>query len=331
MQARTGKRALGIGLVGVGRHGSRYARYLMDGLPEVELIAVSRRDPGAGFPDSGIRVYGDYRAMIADPLVDAVVVVTSPSLCPDVCLAAVREGKPILIEKPLALTGREARTMVEAAGHAGVMLMTAQTMRFDSTVLKAKELLEGIGKLERAVLTSHIETKPNLLVDPSRGEAIPVGALLELGVHLFDLVRFFTGDEIGEVRCGLEPHVRGVPDVKAEVEMRTIGGISCRLDVARVESYRLGRMEWCGSRGVVQADWVKRAVRRVSHGDDEDRWELEAQPTVLATLRAFLHAVRTGEPPPITGIDGCRAVELADACSRSASHGSRWEIVTASG
>ncbi len=329
MQPKTVEGKLGIGLVGVGRHGSRYARYLKDGMPDAELVAVSRRNPLAGFPDAGVRVYGDYRAMIADPLVDAVVVVTPPSLCPDVCLAAVREGKPILVEKPLALTGREARAMVESAARAGAMLMTAQTMRFDSTVLKARELLEDIGTLKRAILTSHIETKPNMMADISKQAWIPVGAVLELGIHLFDLIRFFTQEEVVELRCTTDPRPPERPDMKAWADLRTSGGTLCHLDIARIESQRIGRMEWIGSDGMVRADWVSGSVARSRGPGEPDEWKIEAQPTIPATLQAFVRSIRTGQPPPITGLDGCRAVELADACYRSASNGGLWLSVTA--
>jgi len=56
----------------------------------------------------------------------------------------VKAKKPILIEKPLAPTGREARAMVTAAEEAGLLLMTAQTMRFDSTILLLKDHLPEI-------------------------------------------------------------------------------------------------------------------------------------------------------------------------------------------
>jgi predicted dehydrogenase len=50
-------------------------------------------------------------------------------------------------------------------------------------------------------------------------------------------------------------------------------------------------------------------------------WAVQPQQTILATLRAFVHAIETNTPPPITGRDGCRAVEVADACYRSAELG----------
>jgi predicted dehydrogenase len=272
-------------------------------------------------------VYDDYRAMVADPLVQAVVVVTAPSLCHGICLAAAGARKPILIEKPLALSGREARAMVAAAEQAGTLLMTAQTMRFDPTVLKAKELLGTIGELERATLTSHIETKANMFSASPTAPPIPLGALLELGIHLLDLVRFLTGDEVLEVQCVMDAQGDVMPETRAEVKLRTIGGVTCILDIARVETQRIGTMEWIGSQGRVQADWQQRKVRRLINEGGAADWTVEARPTVLAALQAFLHAIRTETQPPITGLDGCRAVELADACYRSAAEGGRWVSV----
>lgn len=308
---------LGIGLVGVGRHGSRYLQHLLGDLPGAALAALCRRTAGERLPGCEVPLYGDYRAMIADPKVEAVVVVTPPTLCRDICLAATSAGKPILIEKPLATSGADARAMVAAADRARVPLMTAQTLRFDPAILLLKEQLRTIGRLQSATLVSHIETKANML--PGTATPVPLGALLELGVHLLDLVRFLTGEEIAEVRCSIAP--AGGPETVATVRLRTTGGLACTLDIARVESQRVGTAEWIGSAGTVTADWPGRTVTRCLTGGASDRRTVEPRPTVLAALQAFVHAIRTGTPPPVTGLDGCRAVEAADACYRSASLG----------
>jgi len=307
---------LGIGLVGVGRHGSRYIQHLRHDVPGVTLSAVCRRSGGEWLPDTKIPVYNDYRAMIADPRVQAVVVVTPPSLCHDICLSAVRAGKPILIEKPLAMTGCQARAMVAAADQAGVLLMTAQTLRFDPTIVFLRDQLQSIGQLRSATLTSHIETKANVM--PGTAGPVPLGALLELGIHLIDLVRFLTGKEILEVQCALDPLPSNGPETSAKVQLRTEGDILCRLDIARVETNRVGAAEWVGTAGKLTADWPARRVTRTDANGTSQEWKLEPQPTVLVTLQAFVHAIRTGTPAPITGLDGCRAVEVADACYRSA-------------
>jgi predicted dehydrogenase len=317
---------LRIGLVGVGRHGSRYVHHLLHDLPGVSLAAICRKRVGEQPPSSMISTYSDYRAMIADPLVQAIVVVTPPSLCRAICLEAVRARKPILIEKPLATTGMDARVMVDAATKAGVMLMTAQTMRFDPTILLLKQQLENIGQLQSATLVSHIETKPNLLTDAA--QPVALGALLELGIHLLDLVRFLTGNEIIKVRSTMTPPPSTAPETRVTVQLRTSGDVTCALDIARVESERVGMAEWIGAIGTVTADWSHRTVTRTMGQGTSKQWTVEPYPTVLATLQAFVHAIHTGTPTPITGVDGCRAVEAADACYRSAELGGVWVDVT---
>lgn len=308
-----------IGLIGVGRHGSRYIHHLLHDLPGASLAALCRKRIGEGLPSlptTAIPVYGDYRGLISDPTVEAIVVVTPPSLCPEICLAAVRAGKPILIEKPLAPTGRDARAMVRAAEEAGVLLMTAQTLRFDSTILFLKDHLPEIGRLRYATFTSRIETKASTLIQlPIPGQR---GALLEFGVHLLDLVPFLTGDEIVDVRCELDQLPTVSPETMAIVQAQTTSGIRCVMDIARVAAGRVARTEWVGTHGQLAADWFHHRVTGVIGDTGPQEWVVQPQQTILATLRAFVHAIETKTPPPITGRDGCRAVEVADACYRSA-------------
>ena len=311
-----------IGLIGAGRHGSRYIHHLLHDLPGVSLAALCRKRIVEGVPSlptTKIPVYEDYRNLITDPSVEAVIVVTPPSLCHEICLEAVKAKKPILIEKPLAPTGREARAMVTAAEEAGVLLMTAQTMRFDSTILILKNHLPEIGRLRYATFTSRIEMKAGTQIRPP----IPGqrGALLEFGVHLLDLVPFLTGEEVVAVRCELDQLPSVAPDTMAIVQAQTVSGLQCVLDIARVVAGRVARTEWVGTQGQIAADWFHQKVSGVIGDAAPLDWAVQPQQTILATIRAFVHAIETHTPPPITGRNGCRAVEVADACYRSAELG----------
>src|SRR5690348_10761759 len=102
---------------GLVRHGMRYVRHLEEGVPDARLSAVCRRDAVQGEAlalQHVVRFHQDYRELIADPHVGAVIVVTPHALTSAICMAAVQAGKPLLIEKPLACTGAMARAMVEA-------------------------------------------------------------------------------------------------------------------------------------------------------------------------------------------------------------------------
>jgi predicted dehydrogenase len=289
-------------------------------VPDASLAALCRKrieeSPDASLPD--IPVYGDYREMVGDSSVRAVVVVTVPSLCHDICLASVGAGKPVLIEKPLATTGKEARAMVAAAVRGRVLLMTAHTMRFDPVILLVKELLPSIGTLHKAALTSHIESSASLMNRTGR-EATP-GVMLELGVHLLDLIRFLTGEEASDVSCVMD-RSETTGERAARARIRTAGGIVCALDIARTDSGRFGAMQWNGAEGTIIADWIQRRVVRQRRRESPSQWMVEATPTIVGVLRSFVRAMKTGTTPPVTGLDGCRAVELADACYRSAEGG----------
>lgn len=313
---------IAVGLVGLGRHGLRYARHLLEPLPSIRLVAVSRRDraQGAAFAaEHGLRFHQDYRDLIVDPAVEAVVAVTPPLMNRDLCLEAVRARKPLLVEKPLACEARQAREMIAAAEAAGVPLMTAQTLRFDPVIQAMKADLASAGPCRYLVLTSRMERRPDL--DRHAADYGGRGVLLEVGIHLLDLVRFLTGDEAAEVRGEMEPAPGVGPEDRAFVSLRTRGGLPVFVDVSRVAAGRVCRAEWVGAQGQLIADWARRRLTLVGTSQAETERRVDGPPTVAVVLRAFAAALLAGSPMPVTGLDGGRAVEIAEACYESAAAG----------
>jgi len=138
--------------------------------------------------------------------------VTSPAPCHrGNVLAAVRHGKPVLCEKPLAMDEAECREMIDAATAAGVMLFTGFDYRFSPVSLKIRELVTGgaIGQTRslRLIYIWHCHgkfsrTPAGALVRNERrhGRMIEGGPLVDCGVHQIDLARFWLGSEV--VRFG---------------------------------------------------------------------------------------------------------------------------------
>jgi predicted dehydrogenase len=197
--------------------------------------------------------------------------------------------------------------------------MTAHTLRFDRAVLSLKARLASAGPRRYLVLTNRVGPRSEVLDDPN--DYGGRGVLLEIGIHLLDLVRFLTGEEVGEVRCELERPSPDAAELRALASLRTAGGLPCIVDVSRVTSGRTSRAEWIGADGQLAADWVHHRVRRVSAGNVVSEEAVEDVPTVEAVLCAFCDALARGAPMPITGVDGLRAVEIADACYESAASG----------
>ncbi len=317
------KRPIGLGLIGIGRHGMRYARHIVDDVSAAALKAVCRRHPEQGLDLPGaesVTVYGEALALIDDPSVEAVIAVTPPIFSLGICLLAVQARKPVLIEKPLAASADDARAMVAAARESGVQIMTAQTLRFDATIQELRQRRHLIGRSERLFLTSHIETRATPS-DHAKGYGNR-GALIEIGIHMLDAVRFLTGDEVQEVRCTMNQLPPATPETVVSAQLVTHGGTACTLDIARLLGERVGEVKWIGSQGYLQADWPRRQLSWTSEtGEIEEEKEYPPSQTVLATLTAFLQAIEKNTPMPVTGEDGCRAVEIAEACYQSARTG----------
>ena len=313
---------IGIGLIGLGRHGMRYAQHVLTQLPQGRLVAICRRDIGQGLTfaqQHNLRFYSDFRELIADTQVEAVLVVTSPSLTLPIALEAIRKGKPLLIEKPLAVTAAEARQIAESAAKANVPLMTAHTLRYDGTIRKLREIAFEIGTWQYMALTARMERRAHSAEEIRGWQGH--GALLEIGIHLLDLVRFLTEDEVDEVQCELGSPAPDEPEERTWGRLLTQSGLPCLLDVSRVSQSRTTRAEIIGTTGQILADWTTSTVELVTKKIHREKHVIPPAPTVLRVLEEFVEVVQTGRQPAITGLDGLRAVEIAEACYESAKMG----------
>src|SRR5262249_57833829 len=122
---------------------------------------------------------------------------------------------------------------------------------------------------------------------------VSVGRLLERGVHRLDLIRVLTGGESVEVQCTMDPLPSDGPDRSAKVLLRTTDDILCSLDIARVETNRVGAAEWVGTAGKVTADWPARKVKRTAANGTLQEWTVQTKTSVLGTFNTFVHAIRT--------------------------------------
>ena len=109
-----------FGLVGTGKHGSRYAKHIVEDIPQAALVAVCRRDRLEGealAAKYNCTYYTDYRQLLADDRINAVAVAVPPYLHREVVSAACHAGKHILLEKPFAVSVAEGRRLQELLSH----------------------------------------------------------------------------------------------------------------------------------------------------------------------------------------------------------------------
>ena len=311
-----------LGLIGVGRHGNRYLHHLLSVETGGKLIAISRRNMEEGIrlaTEYSLRFYPNYQDLLADSTIQAVVIVTPPSLNLPIALEAIQHGKAVLLEKPLALNQIQGRQIVEAATRARIPVMTAQTLRYEPAIRQLQAIASSLGQWHYLVCTMRFESRQGL--SATNASWSNYGALMEFGIHLLDLVRVLTQDEIHLVSADIcRPTVQD-PENQAFIKLVTQRGLPCYLDISRVSQGRVTRAEIMGSKGQASGDWTTNIVRKISGRNETLDYPCPPSATLIEVLRDFCLAIRTGGPMPVTAVDGLRAVEIADACYRSAQTG----------
>jgi predicted dehydrogenase len=140
-----------VGVIGVGYWGSKHLRVLRSTTGVAAVIAIDQRfaqiGDGRREPEYGVTAYADLEDALPD--VDAVVIATPPASHAPLALKAIAAGKHVLIEKPMAITTNAARTIIDAAAAAGVVLMPGHTFEHNAAVNKLRDLVRGghLGKL----------------------------------------------------------------------------------------------------------------------------------------------------------------------------------------
>jgi predicted dehydrogenase len=164
-----------------------------------EVVAIGSRDADAAARTArelGIpRAHASYEALLADPDVEAVYIPLPNHLHLEWALAAVRAGKHVLCEKPIALTAADAAVMVEAADAAGVHLMEAFMYRLHPSWLAVRELVASgrIGRLQavQSWFSYYNDDPANIRNIRAAGG----GALYDIGCYCVNLSRMLFGSE----------------------------------------------------------------------------------------------------------------------------------------
>ena len=194
-----------VGCGGMGhRHTIAYHTLEQTGLSNMELMAVCdiRRENAERVAGEVERLFGrkpliftDLEQMLAHPHIAAVDVVTDGSTHHHIAAAALQAGKHALVEKPLGITVRACRKIIDAAAHSGAVLATAENYRRDP-----------VNRLALAVIDAGLLGDPFLMMQTSLGgndvmAATPwrhrkeKGAIgLDMGVHYADIIRYFLGN-----------------------------------------------------------------------------------------------------------------------------------------
>jgi predicted dehydrogenase len=289
----SGKPEVGIGIVGYGLMGRAHA-YGYTLAPRIRdlpctprLRLISGRDDAA--VASAAERYGverwttDWGEVVTADQVDVVDVCTPPGTHAEIVEAAVRAGKAVLCEKPLAADYASAARAAEAAAGAGVLNATGFNYRRLPAISLMKRLIDegriGEPRLWRAVWLSDEFLDPDIPFDWRFERALGASTIADLGSHLVDLALWIIGD-IDQVAAQSETFTRARSGREVDVDeassalVRFSGGARGVFEMARVAPRRPCDffVEVNGSSGTVRFDYP--TLNELWFGDASDEDEL---------------------------------------------------------
>lgn len=316
-----------IGLIGTGKHGSRYARHIIRDIPGLTLAAISRRsaERTTQARQWSCRGYEDWRQLVEDEGVDAIIGVVPPALNSAIARACVRVGKPLLLEKPLAASLAEAREIVSLCAENKLPLTVGQTLRYNQVIGRFRKLLPELGDLYSFSANQRIE--PSTLDWHEQPELAGAGVSFHTAVHVFDALRFITGREVVRVMAiSGQQHNAALEDMLLVlVEME--GGVKGTVDCSKVGRARSGRFEFVCSEGQLVGDQIYNTCARIVGVEVQPVDCGEPVGTILPLLEDWQRFLAGRGENPVSGGDGLRAVQICAACLESARRRSWVEIV----
>lgn len=312
---------LRFALLGTGRIADNQLAPALAQVSGAQLWSVLSRDErrgrefaarhGAAAPEP---VHTGLDDLLADPGLDAVLIATPDGLHAEQALAALRAGKHVLVEKPMATDPDGGQAMVEAAAAAGLRLGVAYHLRWHAGHRRLHERVQAgaLGEIRhmRAQWTFRAADDSNWRAGDEVGRW---WGLAGVGTHCLDLVRWFLLPQCGEVaelRSLIAREVyRGPNDETALVMLRFAGGATAEI-VTSVLFDSPSRVEVYGSRGVAVCEGTLGP-----HGAGSVRLlgeELPFEPVnpFAGEIADFVAAVREGRDPEVPGAEGLRNVEL---------------------
>jgi predicted dehydrogenase len=308
-----------VGIIGTGKHGSRYAHHLVQDLSHCfHLAAISRRSAAAVEQAAAwnTTLYSDWRELIGSRLVDAVICATTPNLNPEIARLCAQEKKPLLLEKPLTTDFYTARELVECFDRLSLPLTVAQTLRYNSVILALRENLPAMGRVFSLCATHRLE--PSILPWLEQPAVAGGGVIFHTAVHLFDALRFITGEEVVKIRAvARNIHNPRLEDLVIAEAVLSNGALAL-VDTSKVSPSRASRYEFVCEQGQLHGDQVHGILQKIEGSKIEDLPVKPPGPALLPLLEdwyAYLHG--KGENP-IPGTEGLAAVKICHACRQAA-------------
>lgn len=308
---------LKVGVFGVGHLG----KFHLNNWREIEGVKlVGFFDPHTETAKQVADEYGIKRFTDADKLIDAcdiVDVVTPTDQHYAVCMNAIRKGKHVFVEKPLAATIKEGRDIVNFVKEAGVKLQVGHIERFNPAYLAIKKL-----PLNPMFIEVHRLAQFN-----PRGTEVSV--IMDLMIHDIDIILSLVKSDVKNISASGVAVITDTPDI-ANVRIEFNNGCVANLTSSRISMKKMRKMRLFQKDAYIGVDFLekKTEIIKLKQADDIQvfSFDIETQqgkktiaiatPSIEATnamkaeLEAFVYAINNQQPTIVSEIDGFLAMEV---------------------
>ncbi len=321
-----------IGLISAAHmHMFSYAAALQQLPEQAQIVGVHDDDPARGEDacrQLGVRFFESIIGLLAES--DGVIVCSENVKHKDHVLQAAAAKKPILCEKPISVSIRDAQTMISACDEAQAPLMIAFPCRYSTPAFRVRQLLEQekLGNII-ALKGANRGTMPGgWFVDPALSGG---GAVIDHTVHVIDAWRWMLKREVVSVYAEMEQ--RFYPDLAVEdaglLSLEFEGGVFATLDTSwsrpnqAFPTWGDVTMEIVGEQGSITLDAFNQKIELYNNDAVKGEWAFWGDDVNLGLVKSFLKIVDQPGTPPITGRDGLKAVEVALAAYQSRDSGAQ--------
>ena len=336
---------IAIGVIGYGYWGPNLVRNLAE-VPgaRVGFVTDLRRDRldlvAARFPYA--KTSTDARDLIADPGVDAVAIATPVNTHFDLALAALRAGKHVLVEKPLAANSEEALQLIDEADRRGLVLMVDHTFVYTGAVMKMRELTRA-GELGEIYYYDSVRINLGLFQHD-------VNVLWDLAVHDLSIMDYVLEQQPVAVSATGLSHVPGKPENIAYMTMFFERNLIAHVHVNWLAPVKVRRTMLGGARRMVvwddleASEKIKVYDRGISVNPSAenvyqmlvgyrtgDMWapQLAVREALQTEAEHFVECIDHRRVPTTDGHAGLRVVRLLEAATESMrGHGNTVSLAT---
>jgi predicted dehydrogenase len=303
---------LRVGVIGVGSLGQHHARNYTE-IKDVVLAGVADADPARAL-EIAVRhktqAFTDHHELLRQ--VDAVSVVVPTSLHHAVARDVIAAGKHLLLEKPITSTIAQAREIVELAGRGKIKLQIGHIERFNPAVRAAAPHIHDPRFIECTRIAPYV----------TRGTDVPV--VLDLMIHDIDIILSFVRSEVERISAiGFNP-VSDKEDI-ANARLEFANGCVANVTASRISVKKERKVRFFQRNAYISVDYMKPDVKvyRLT-GDPKGVLDLATmveytEPKIdkveplKAELTAFVDCILHDTEPLVTGDDGLRALQVAQA------------------